>query len=313
MRIVLMLTSLVLFLSGCTTVELAAHYAKRLHNSKGDLVEGQPRYKVGDPYEINGIWYYPERNLAYDETGIASWYGDEFAGRPTANGEIFDPSIVSAAHKTLPMPSAVRVINLDNGRSLVVRINDRGPFVAGRIIDLSREAARLLGFQKKGIAKVRVQILTEESLRLEREAKDGRFPSISDRSDQSKPNYNAAAVPSVSLTSTNKSGTVIDRNNDNSVSAIDLISSSRSTEVIELPPVETSIWVQVGAFSQQANAQNVVSKLGGLGPVSISSIDSEGKVLHRVRLGPMASVTKADDTLNAVFGRGFSGAKIVLE
>ena len=123
-----------------------------------------PRYKVGNPYKVAGIWYCPERNLTYDETGIGSWYGDEFAGKLTANGEIFDPELVTAAHKTLPMPSVVRVTNLDNGKSLVVRINDRGPFVAGRIIDLSREAARRIGYKDNGLARVRVQVLAEQSL-----------------------------------------------------------------------------------------------------------------------------------------------------
>ena len=163
MRGVVVLIGMMLVLSGCTTVELAAHYAKKMNlrtdaDQQSSGAVPQPRYKVGNPYEIDGIWYYPERDLSYDETGIASWYGDEFAGKPTANGEVFDPDIVSAAHKTLPMPSVVRVINLDNGRSLVVRINDRGPFVAGRIIDLSREAARLLR-SEAGYCKVRVQIL----------------------------------------------------------------------------------------------------------------------------------------------------------
>ena len=317
MRGVVVLIGMMLVLSGCTTVELAAHYAKKMNlKTEGDQQSSgavpQPRYKVGNPYEIDGIWYYPERDLSYDETGIASWYGDEFAGKPTANGEIFDPDIVSAAHKTLPMPSVVRVINLDNGRSLVVRINDRGPFVAGRIIDLSREAARLLGFQKQGIAKVRVQILAEESLRLERAAKDGEFPTIATR-DEDKPNYNAAAVPSVSLTSKDRSGAVIESGDQETVSAIDLISASRSSEVIELPPVETRIWVQVGAFSQQSNADSVVARLQGVGDISISTIDSEGKVLHRVRLGPIDDVTAADATLDAVYSRGFNGAKIILE
>ena len=113
-------------------------------------VKASPVYKIGEPYSVNGNWYYPKRDLTYDETGIASWYGEEFAGRLTANGEIFEPGIVSAAHQTLPMPSIVRVTNLENGRSLVVRVNDRGPFVRGRIIDLSREAARLLEFQSAG-------------------------------------------------------------------------------------------------------------------------------------------------------------------
>ena len=118
-----------------------------------------PRYKVGNPYKIGGIWYYPERDLTYDETGIGSWYGDEFAGKLTANGEIFDPELVTAAHKTLPMPSVVRVTNLDNGKSIVVRINDRGPFVDGRVIDLSRRAARALGMEDEGIVSVRLYLL----------------------------------------------------------------------------------------------------------------------------------------------------------
>ena len=158
MRGVVVLIGMILVLSGCTTVELAAHYAKKMNlKTEGDQQSSgavpQPRYKVGNPYEIDGIWYYPERDLSYDETGIASWYGDEFAGKPTANGEIFDPDIVSAAHKTLPMPSVVRVINLDNGRSLVVRINDRGPFVAGRIIDLCGRRHGFLVFRSRVLQK----------------------------------------------------------------------------------------------------------------------------------------------------------------
>ncbi len=139
-----------------------------------------PHYKIGNPYEIFGVWYYPERDLNYDETGIASWYGPADAGKPTANGEIFDPELISAAHKTLPLPSVVRMTNLENGRSIAVRVNDRGPFVAGRIIDLSEEGARVLGFRDNGIARVRVQLLVEESLRLEREAKNGNFPMLSE-------------------------------------------------------------------------------------------------------------------------------------
>ena len=128
---------------------------KRKKKRLSQKIVPNPHYKIGKPYQEFGIWYYPERDLTYDETGLASWYGEETAvfGRLTANGEIFDPKIATAAHKTLPMPSVVRVTNLDNGKSLVVRVNDRGPFAKGRIIDLSREAARLLGFVDQGIAK----------------------------------------------------------------------------------------------------------------------------------------------------------------
>ena len=120
-------------------------------------------YKVGSPYEINGVWYYPEEDPYYDDTGIASWYGDPFHGRTTANGEIYDMNELTAAHKTLPMPVYVRVTNLENGRSLVLRVNDRGPFVSGRIIDVSRRAAQLLGFQLEGTARVRVQVVDYET------------------------------------------------------------------------------------------------------------------------------------------------------
>ena len=120
-----------LMLQGCSSMELAIDlYKKQKRDAAGGSVVAAPRYKVGNPYKVGAIWYYPERDLTYDETGIGSWYGDEFAGKLTANGEIFDPELVTAAHKTLPMPSVVRVTNLDNGKSLVVRINDRGPFVA---------------------------------------------------------------------------------------------------------------------------------------------------------------------------------------
>ena len=128
---------------------------------KGTGTPGQ--YKVGEPYEIDGVQYYPREDYAYSETGVASWYGPGFHGKRTANGETFDSGELTAAHRTLPMPSLVRVTNLDNGKSVVVRVNDRGPFANNRIIDLSQRAAELLGFAKLGTAKVRVDIMKIES------------------------------------------------------------------------------------------------------------------------------------------------------
>jgi len=118
--------------------------------------------KIGRPYQVAGIWYYPREDANYDETGTASWYGPNFHGKPTANGESFDMNAVSAAHPTLPLPSRVRVTNLENGRALIVRVNDRGPFARGRIIDLSRRAAQLLGFARNGTARVRVQLVRDD-------------------------------------------------------------------------------------------------------------------------------------------------------
>jgi rare lipoprotein A len=127
-------------------------------------------YMIGQPYQIGGRWYYPRENLSYDHTGTASWYGSSFHGRLTANGETYDMNAMTAAHPTLPMPTIVRVTNLDNARSVVVRINDRGPFIDDRIIDMSWAGARALGFADRGLTNVRVTVLSEATLRIKMEA-----------------------------------------------------------------------------------------------------------------------------------------------
>jgi rare lipoprotein A len=122
-----------------------------------------PAYKVGAPYTVKGVTYRPKVDYDYDETGLASWYGGSFNGQYTANGEVFDLNQLTAAHTTLPLPSIVEVVNLDTNRALRIRVNDRGPFVDGRILDVSRRVAQLLGFERSGIAHVRVRILKDES------------------------------------------------------------------------------------------------------------------------------------------------------
>jgi len=118
-----------------------------------------PHFKVGQPYRIFDKWYYPEFLNYYEAVGVASWYGSSYHGRLTANGEIYDMHALTAAHPTLQLPSVVRVTNLKNGRSLVLRVNDRGPFIKNRLIDLSWAAARELGFERQGLAEVHVQYL----------------------------------------------------------------------------------------------------------------------------------------------------------
>jgi rare lipoprotein A len=122
-----------------------------------DVPKGGGSYKVGQPYRINGRTYYPNEDPNYRAEGTASWYGPDFHGKPTANGEIYDMNAISAAHPTLPIPSYARVTNLRNGRSLVVRVNDRGPYVGNRLIDLSVGAAKALDFHGEGLARVRVE------------------------------------------------------------------------------------------------------------------------------------------------------------
>jgi rare lipoprotein A len=125
----------------------------------GSTPSPHPHFKVGSPSKINGRWYQPQRVSAYEATGIASWYGSSYHGRLTANGELYDMYALSAAHPTLQLPSLVQVTNLANGRSLVLRVNDRGPFVKGRLIDLSWAAAHELGFERQGLARVHVVFL----------------------------------------------------------------------------------------------------------------------------------------------------------
>jgi rare lipoprotein A len=136
----------------------------QLADKAAPIPRGGGVYKVGRPYKIAGNWYYPREDVNYDSIGIASWYGDDFHGRQTANGEVFDMDALSAAHPTLPMPTYARVTNLENGRSVVVRVNDRGPFAKGREIDLSRQAAKTLGMKHQGTAKVRVQYVSRARL-----------------------------------------------------------------------------------------------------------------------------------------------------
>ncbi|WP_407174381.1 septal ring lytic transglycosylase RlpA family protein [Bradyrhizobium sp. STM 3562] len=119
--------------------------------------KGGGTYRVGKPYVVAGRIYVPQEDVNYRAEGLASWYGDDFHGRLTANGEVFDMDSLSAAHPTLPMPCYARVTNLANGKSLIVRVNDRGPYAANRLIDVSHKAADLLGFKGNGTARVRVE------------------------------------------------------------------------------------------------------------------------------------------------------------
>ena len=166
-------------LAGCSTPresELNRNMPAHMQfgfDAKGRVVTN---YKVGNPYQVAGKWYYPAEDYNYREEGIASWYGPGFHGKRTANGEIYDMNALTAAHKTLPMPSVVMVTNLENGRAMKVRVNDRGPFVDGRIIDLSRRAAQLMGMEQQGTARVLVELVPEDSMTLKNIAMDQSKP-----------------------------------------------------------------------------------------------------------------------------------------
>ncbi|WP_026187502.1 septal ring lytic transglycosylase RlpA family protein [Ensifer sp. BR816] len=122
-----------------------------------NIPKGGGRYQVGKAYQVKGRWYQPKEDFGYNKTGVASWYGSAFHGRMTANGEVYDKYHLSAAHPTFPLPSYARVTNMENGTSVIVRVNDRGPYEYGRIIDVSSKTADMLDIKRKGSAKVRVQ------------------------------------------------------------------------------------------------------------------------------------------------------------
>ena len=162
--------------AGLTAIVLAAcsggaapHRAARIIEPRASSPPPQPapnaqpgvrsssRYKIGAPYRIGGRWYVPAEDPNYNRSGLASWYGNDFHGKKTANGETYDMNALTAAHPTLPLPSLVYVTNLANGRTVLVRVNDRGPYAQGRIIDLSRSAARMLGTEGQGLGHVRVR------------------------------------------------------------------------------------------------------------------------------------------------------------
>ena len=164
--LLILLTSL--FLNSCSNTRILVEGTKKIiikedkskykkDDNESNFTKGH--FKIGKPYIVDGIKYFPEMVSAYEKEGLASWYGPNFDKKLTANGEIFDQNIISAAHKTLPLPSIVKVTNLNNNKSLYIRVNDRGPFVNDRIIDLSKEAAIKLNIYSKGVEKVKVKLL----------------------------------------------------------------------------------------------------------------------------------------------------------
>jgi rare lipoprotein A len=288
-----------LWLSACTGLQSG--------KSVDDKSSG--RYKVGEPYQIKGVWYYPAADFNYDETGIASWYGPGFHGKTTANGERYDQEALTAAHRTLPMPSVVRVTNLENGRSIMVRVNDRGPFANGRIIDMSSRGAELLGFRRQGTAKVRVEIMETESRQLAAIARSEPRPA----SERPK------AAPVAVVTAETLSGDPAPVNTVGTTasdaapqSTVQVASVQTSTEVTQYPVSPSAIFVQAGAFTQRANANRLAKNLAPHGEVHIQPAMVGGTQFYRVQLGPMASVSQADSVLAKLIENGYTGSRVVV-
>ncbi|PPR19388.1 MAG: RlpA-like protein [Proteobacteria bacterium] len=279
--------------------------------------------KTGNPYQILGKTYYPLKSSeGYRRKGIASWYGKDFHGKKTANGETYNMYAMTAAHPTLPIPTYVRVTNIENGLSTIVRVNDRGPFLRGRIIDLSYAAASTLGMAEKGKSPVLLEALPTDG------------STLNVRSDYAKHENNVTNHPSKRYTETtlasaantavketapapvnknsftyriskksNTSNTITNRADDENIPADE-----------EIKIGSHSYYIQTGAFSNKENAfrqQQKVSKF--YSNVKLMSFVRGTTQLHRVRIGPVSSVDEADEILGKIAQEGWTGARIVVD
>lgn len=307
-----------LSLAACATEERHSSYAPQsVYNG---VAKGT--FKIGKPYQVFGKWYTPEEDYSLVETGIASWYGPNFHGKQTANGEIFDQNELTAAHRTLHMPSIVRVTNLENGRSLVVRVNDRGPFKRGRIIDLSKRAAELLGFKTKGTAKVRIQVLPEESRKIAEIAKNGHSTQgmeVAMNNKDIKPTLQKTSSPQQQPAHPPKQ-----TSRHAALKPVDKIALDTPVHtkhgnlypdpIVKTVPVpDTGIFVQAASFGSKDNAMRFAQKLSTIGDTKVISAVVNGQTMHRVRFGPMKDVAQADAVLAKLIQSGNGNGLIIVE
>lgn len=269
------------------------------------------KFKVGKPYKISGKWYYPKESYRHTEEGIASWYGDAFHGKLTANGEIYDKFELTAAHRTLQIPSLVRVTNLKNGRTIVVRVNDRGPFAQNRVIDLSERSAELLGFKNEGLAKVRLQVLDRPSRQIASSAKRGEDTSGSEiaLNDQLRQRSSSLSPPQERpLAETERQ---LARRSE-VPGKIDRGRFMPDPVLMQQGLDKGIIFVQVGSFGNPANAKNLTYKLDHISPVNVEPVIINGARYHRVKLGPFQNMNVAHEALMQVSNLGYSRAMIVV-
>jgi len=275
------------------------------------MPKGGGVYKVGRPYKVAGRWYVPREVQHYDRSGVASWYGAAFHGRRTANGEIYDMHALTAGHPTLPLPSYAYVTNLNNGRTILVRVNDRGPYVNNRIIDLSLRSATELGFSRRGLARVRVRYA-------------GRAPlNGSDRAERRflvaqawhRGNVSVAQGPGSAISTGAIGGTapgpdwsvVTYRQRVNGTPRETAAAPRATLGGPEAAPAESAV------FSTRAEAERMRHELEPLAPVAVEKVGTGTQPVFRVRLIPAGNAATEDaaDRTAAIaeFSRGRAGVE----
>ena len=298
---------------GCAALGVALSGCETEPTPAGPPEPAKGGYVLGHPYQIGGSWFYPAADLSYDETGFATVYGADGGKNLTANGDIFDQNIASGAHHTLALPTIAQVTNLDNGRTIQLRIDDRGPPAPNRILEVSRRAAQLLGFDQSGTAKVRVRVLLTESIQAQSIAKHNAGSTAEDvppppavphgdvHEEMLPPPGSDAPpqpVPPQPLSP---------RPPPTPPPAV-------PPEAVSLVPVHSNqIFIQAGAYSSGGNAQRMKTRLDALGPVTVALARINGVDVYRVRLGPIPSIGEADRLLSRAVGAGAGDAKIVID
>ena len=357
-----------------TEDEYGVSSSPRVADHRGPTRKGGGNFKLGSPYKVAGRWYVPREEPGYDRRGTGSWYGDDFHGRKTANGEIFDMHALTAAHPTLPLPSYAYVTNLTTGRTIMVRVNDRGPYVSDRIIDLSHASARALGYENQGHAPVRVRYGGRAPLngdeRRERQylaSQQWYRGGASAVASYSPPNaplevpepfpagtagrwsptaYRAALAgkpitptPSArpatqryaflpqrtgsvdtayatlpdggNLASSNLTWRASPPSRQAPVFTQDRPTAARNS-LGASPEANGPVYVQVGTFRDQANAERMRRNLGHIGPVEVAPVEASGASAYRVRIGPMTTAA-AQSAQADVTAQGVMGSRIVQE
>lgn len=266
--------------------------------------EGRPAWleqeRVGPPYEAGGRWYVPTPEPGYAETGIASWYGPQFHGRQTASGETFDQEALTAAHPTLPIPSLVQVTNLENGREVIVRVNDRGPFVGERLIDLSRRSAEVLGFEGQGHARVHVRYLGPAPRRVNA---DGSMAPVPANPPPAPVNAVAQHDGPMPLTVQHSQPSV-----EQARLGAPMMAPQPAPAAYAPPALAAAVgdyFVQVGAFSDLANAQRVQAAVSEAGPALVDVRETARGELFRVRIGPWVSREQAEAARQTLASLGY--------
>lgn len=277
-------------------VALAATGCAPSQSGKGSLAERPSLTRPADPgvVTVNGVRYVAKTDRDSVQVGDATWYGPGFHGRKTANGERFDTGLVTAAHRSLPMPSLVKVTNLDNGRTLIVRINDRGPFVRSKIIDMSSRGAELLGFRGSGTARVKIQVLEEET----------RFKALQQQREQARRNQVASVgkdddLPDTRYIAVPPAPRVPDR-------LPEIVGNARDEAK---PNPAAGLFVAAAKATRPQQVASLSDALSRFGPVSTAA--ASGAV--ELRIGPFIDPRAASTALKQIADAGYSGARIVAE